>query len=508
MAVGRISGPLLKANLLRRGLLETGEENLAFETDLLYIDVVNSRVGIKTASPTHDLTINGTTRTTNLEATTQADLATFTFLSNTLSSSSSTINLLPSGVNPVVYQAKLVVDNITVTGNSISTTGTNTDLLINTTGSGQLVVGTVAKNTDVLINGNLHATGNITADGGTITLGDANTDNVVFAADINSNVIPNINNTYTLGTNLKRWQNMYASAVVTDTVTVDNISIAGNTITTTNSNLDLNLQANGSGNIVFEGIKVSDNNIQSTATNADVILTPQGTGSVVVNSSQSMIIPVGTDGDRPASPTVGMIRYNTTQSRYEGWNGSYWLQLNGVQDLDGNTRITPELTPGANDNVIRFYIEDNVISYIDATKLWTQRFETNNLAIYDNLITNIAANSDINITTAGTGGVRIGNFKINNNTIQNVVSGAITEIAESGTGYVRLAGVNGVVIPAGNTLTDRPSVPEAGMMRFNTDVQSVEVYNGTSWTSAAGTLGGVTTADATDLGILAALTLG
>jgi hypothetical protein len=59
MAVGRISGPLLKANLVRQGI------DLAFETNLLYLDVNNGRVGIKTSSPTHDLTVNGTTTTIN-----------------------------------------------------------------------------------------------------------------------------------------------------------------------------------------------------------------------------------------------------------------------------------------------------------------------------------------------------------------------------------------------------------------------------------------------------------
>ncbi len=40
MAVGRISGPLLKANLERNGI------DLAVETDLLYIDATNNRIGI------------------------------------------------------------------------------------------------------------------------------------------------------------------------------------------------------------------------------------------------------------------------------------------------------------------------------------------------------------------------------------------------------------------------------------------------------------------------------
>ena len=62
MAVGRISGPLLKDNLLRNGV------NLAFETSLLYLDVKNGRVGINNATPLYQLDVIGTTQTTNIEA--------------------------------------------------------------------------------------------------------------------------------------------------------------------------------------------------------------------------------------------------------------------------------------------------------------------------------------------------------------------------------------------------------------------------------------------------------
>ena len=55
MSIGRISGPLLKANLLRDGV------DLSFETDLLYLDVNNMRIGVNTDSPTHDLQVSGTT---------------------------------------------------------------------------------------------------------------------------------------------------------------------------------------------------------------------------------------------------------------------------------------------------------------------------------------------------------------------------------------------------------------------------------------------------------------
>jgi hypothetical protein len=54
MAIGRISGQMLKANLLRSGT------DLAFETNLLVLDVTNSRVGIGTATPATKLHINAT----------------------------------------------------------------------------------------------------------------------------------------------------------------------------------------------------------------------------------------------------------------------------------------------------------------------------------------------------------------------------------------------------------------------------------------------------------------
>ena len=54
MAIGRISGQMLKANLLRSGT------DLAFETNLLVLDVTNSFVGVGTATPSRQLHISGT----------------------------------------------------------------------------------------------------------------------------------------------------------------------------------------------------------------------------------------------------------------------------------------------------------------------------------------------------------------------------------------------------------------------------------------------------------------
>jgi hypothetical protein len=38
-------------------------------------------------------------------------------------------------------------------------------------------------------------------------------------------------------------------------------------------------------------------------------------------------VAVGTTAQRPGSPATGAIRYNTTENRFEGYNGNQWLNL-------------------------------------------------------------------------------------------------------------------------------------------------------------------------------------
>ena len=55
MAIGRISGPMLRANLERQG------QDLSVETDLLYVDVNNDRIGINESVPTKSLHVDNVT---------------------------------------------------------------------------------------------------------------------------------------------------------------------------------------------------------------------------------------------------------------------------------------------------------------------------------------------------------------------------------------------------------------------------------------------------------------
>jgi hypothetical protein len=81
--------------------------------------------------------------------------------------------------------------------------------------------------------------------------------------------------------------------------------------------------------------------------------------SLVVNQTDAIKIPKGTTAQRPNATTPeqrGYIRYNTTTSQFEGFGaGDTWGSLGGVMDVDQDTYISPETTPGADDDMLRFF---------------------------------------------------------------------------------------------------------------------------------------------------------
>ena len=91
----------------------------------------------------------------------------------------------------------------------------------------------VSGNLDV--GGNLTVTGTTTFNGGTLTLGDAASDNVVFGADVNSSIIPNTDNTYDLGSSGQEWRDIYIDGIAY----IDSINLNGTAITSTAEELNI-----------------------------------------------------------------------------------------------------------------------------------------------------------------------------------------------------------------------------------------------------------------------------
>ena len=53
------------------------------------------------------------------------------------------------------------------------------------------------------------------------------------------------------------------------------------------------------------------------------------TGDVILGTTTALELPDGTTGQRPGSPVAGMIRFNTTVTQFEGYNGTAWSAVGG-----------------------------------------------------------------------------------------------------------------------------------------------------------------------------------
>ena len=127
-------------------------------------------------------------------------------------------------------------------------------------------------------------------------------------------------------------------------------------------------------------LRLADNTI-STDVN-DLIIRPNSGKKVVIDAPSSIAIPVGTDNQRGVS-VQGSVRFNTDSSQFEGYDGTNWGSLGGVKDVDQNTYIIPETSPGANENILYFFNDNNN----------TLRLTTNEL-IFDTIDTVKSVTSD------------------------------------------------------------------------------------------------------------------
>jgi len=94
--------------------------------------------------------------------------------------------------------------------------------------------------------------------------------------------------------------------------------------------------------------------VPETGNGLGIRLTPDIGKSIFVNSTASVAIPVGTTLQRPADAIQGSIRFNTTALQYEGYNGSSWSSLGGVRDVNNDTYIIPEKSSGSNEDTLYF----------------------------------------------------------------------------------------------------------------------------------------------------------
>ena len=341
--LGRISGPILTPNLER----DPGED-LAFETDLLYLDVTNSRIGLNKNNPTTDLNINGYVKTTDLIVDNQAILDNLIFNANgTISTVVGAINISPAGAGAVINLDRVLTAQLEINGNVIKNYTTNGNVVLNPNASAPI---NIQSSTSIL--GNLTVTGNtiLTGDlsaGDNIIVGDSPVDVVTVAPDFTQDIIPGTDNTYDLGQSAKRW----SQAHVADDLTHANLVLPQAVIISDQMRLDgvtgqiISVQSNEDIRITpFTGITSIERtrwqvNTITNLNNSAITFASTATGYLKYQGTNGFVIPAGTGDDdyapgtpqnqRRISPEEGETRWNTDLEYLECYDGSVWIISTG-----------------------------------------------------------------------------------------------------------------------------------------------------------------------------------
>lgn len=174
--------------------------------------------------------------------------------------------------------------------------------------SGDLDVdGTLNVASNVAIGGNLTVTGAATINGN-LTFGDSAADSVAFGADINSSIIPNVDNAYDLGSATQEWRNLYIDGTANiDALVSTDISTVTASATTFTGNLIGNTAGTHNGPVtgyVTGTVSSLSNHTTSTLT--------EGTNLYYTNARARSAIGVtdaGGDGGLSYSSATGVITY-------------------------------------------------------------------------------------------------------------------------------------------------------------------------------------------------------
>ena len=209
------------------------------------------------------------------------------------------------------------------------------------------------------VGGNVTVTGTTTFNGGTLTLGDANTDNIVFGGEVDSHIIPDDDGTYDLGSSTKEWKDLFIDGTAhIDTLDVDgNAGVIGDLTVTGTTTLSTKLASSNLANSgVSAGTYGSSTAIPILVVNAQGQVTSASTTAVDSTTIEQLNTSVactdtGTDGlvtitvdgstvavfDQALLTVTGNILPDANGTRDLGASGTRWQNIY-TSDVDLNNQ--------------------------------------------------------------------------------------------------------------------------------------------------------------------------
>lgn len=278
-------------------------------------------------------------------------------------------------------------------------------------------------------------------------------------------------------------------------ISIGDIDIFDNIITTTNSNSDLDLRSTGSSTVQLEQVLLDGANI-SSATN----ITFEPTESLVFNTDKALNLPSGDISQR--SQTQGDVRFNTEKNVFELYVNSA-VALGGVYSDNLFTSVLAHPT----NNTLQLNVANVNVGSFDSDGINIHQMQVEDINIDANTIGTNVSNSDLELVPDGSGDVVIDDITFDDNNIRNTANDAVTLLSNTANGYWKFGGTGTIRIPFGDNST-RPSTPEIGFTRVNTVTNEMESWNGTTWETSAGKFDSISVEDMEDEALVQSLIYG
>lgn len=166
--------------------------------------------------------------------------------------------------------------------------------------------------------------------------------------------------------------------------------------------------------------------IGGAAANTGAFTTLTASADSSFTSTGALQISAGTTAQRPTG-AVGKIRWNSTLSQYEGYNGSAWVLLGGAvvsNDTTTATNVYPLFAAATSGNISTVYTSNAKLLY----KPSTGEFDADVLVAGNGIVVNSATVSTSYTIPAGSNGLSAGPVTVASGIAVTVSSGSVWTI--------------------------------------------------------------------------------
>ncbi|MGH1397598.1 MAG: tail fiber domain-containing protein [Alphaproteobacteria bacterium] len=267
-----------------------------------------------------------------------------------------------------------------------------------------------------------------------------------------------------------------------------------------------------------------------------VAMTGVPAATLEVGGTDSILFPRGTSAQQPVSPVNGMMRYNSDNDKFEAYQGGVWGDIitSSASDIDFDDIVDAmtldadtDVTMGSNDlsfnNGSALYIDgannrvgigagapsatlhvgglarfDSTLYAINSSYYVRSTTDVNIglIRIQDSTFANVGQLAAINLD--GAGGASDWQFQDSIDDIYFSNSGNIGIGTTSPAAVLDVSGTDAILFPRG-TSAQQPVSPVNGMMRYNSDNDKFEAYQGGAWSDIITSgVGGVSIDDLSD----------